>query len=135
MFGRKTALVEIPPPGGLPQRRYIDEVLVPNVLPVKEAFGPGFILHEDNVTAHEQDINLLVHPAMSPDLNPIEHLWDSVDRKVRSIVPLPDNMQELRAAVLRAWDEVTLGNQHPRPFHAKALPCTEESCSRVNGDG
>lgn len=117
MFGRKTALVEIPPPGGLTQRRYIDEVLVPHVLPVKEAFGPGFILQQDNATAHvgrmsrafleENNVNLLVHPAMSPDLNPIEHLWDNVDRKVRAMVPLPDNMQELRAAVLRAWDEVT----------------------------
>ncbi|KAK3932723.1 Transposable element Tcb1 transposase [Frankliniella fusca] len=83
MFGRKMALVEIPHPGGLNQQRYIAEVLVPHVLGRNRAH---------------------LHPAAGQR--------DGTRRqsitKVRAMLPLPDNMDELRAAVLRAWDEVTV---------------------------
>ncbi len=32
---------------------------------------------------HDNEFNLLKRPPQSPDLNPIEHLWDMVEREIR----------------------------------------------------
>ena len=49
-----------------------------------------------------------VWPAQSPDLNPIEWLWDIVDTNVRKRDPLPTSMDALRVAVLEEWSKITL---------------------------
>jgi hypothetical protein len=52
---------------------------------------------------HAQEFTLLQWPAQSPDLNPIEHLWDEVERAVRGLPVLPSNKRQLSDAVLAAW--------------------------------
>ncbi|VVC38994.1 Hypothetical protein CINCED_3A021106, partial [Cinara cedri] len=42
-------------------------------------------------------------PARSPDLNPIEHLWDELKRRVRSHDPAPTTLQDLQYAVVAEW--------------------------------
>ncbi len=32
---------------------------------------------------HDNEFTLLTWPPLSPDLNPIEHLWDVVEREIR----------------------------------------------------
>ena len=44
-------------------------------------------------------------PAKSPDLNPIEHLWDPLKRRVRSL-PKLQNLAELEKNVLRVWQNL-----------------------------
>jgi len=44
-------------------------------------------------------------PAASPDLNPIENVWDWLKREVRR-QPQPGNLQELSRLVARVWDTV-----------------------------
>ena len=73
--------------------RYRDEVLRPIVLPYVGAVGEGFIFQDDNARPHrgrvvqqflaEEGIEVLQPwPAMSPDLSPIEHLWDVLGNAV-----------------------------------------------------
>ncbi|KAJ0060265.1 hypothetical protein NL108_006176, partial [Boleophthalmus pectinirostris] len=42
----------------------------------------------------------------SPDMNPIEHLWDNLDRRVCHRIPLPATVVDLRTALLEEWDTI-----------------------------
>nr|KAF6360073.1 hypothetical protein mMyoMyo1_011031 [Myotis myotis] len=55
---------------------------------------------------HEGDITLLRWPPQSPDLNPIEHLWDKVKKAIRQLVPQPSNLTELDSAIHQAWCQI-----------------------------
>ena len=49
-------------------------------------------------------------PPYSPDCNPIEHCWDQLDRAVRQRDPAPSSLQELRAALLEEWENLSQRN-------------------------
>ena len=48
----------------------------------------------------QEAIELLPWPAMSLDMNPIEHLWDYLGRKVNAHTPKCQNIQELGTALV-----------------------------------
>ncbi|GFX27711.1 transposable element Tcb1 transposase [Trichonephila clavipes] len=41
---------------------------------------------------HQDEFTVLPWPANSPELNPIENLWDHLDRVVRAMDPQPHNL-------------------------------------------
>ncbi|KAJ4442484.1 hypothetical protein ANN_04070 [Periplaneta americana] len=43
-------------------------------------------------------------PARSPDMNPIEHVWDMLGRRVENRRPRPESLQELRRALGEEWE-------------------------------
>ena len=46
-------------------------------------------------------------PAMSPDLNPIEHIWDMLGRRIHSREPPVQNIRQLEAALHREWQQLS----------------------------
>lgn len=110
--GWKSELVLVPPPA-LTAERYIDLILGPHVVPQMQQRGEGSWYQQDNARPHiaiisrqyleAEGVTLLNHPANSPDLNPIENLWDEVDRRVRRRIPQPASLEEMAVAVQEAW--------------------------------
>ncbi|KAJ4432942.1 hypothetical protein ANN_15199, partial [Periplaneta americana] len=74
--------------------RYIKDVLEEHLVRAAIGVGSGFLFVQDNARAHsvavtsdfprENEIVVMECPAISPDLNSIEHLWNLLDTKVRN---------------------------------------------------
>ncbi|GFS50832.1 transposable element Tcb2 transposase [Trichonephila clavipes] len=54
----------------------------------------------------EEGIVRMEWPACSPDMNPIEHVWDALGRRVSGRQPHPQTLQELEKALLEEWDRI-----------------------------
>ncbi len=52
---------------------------------------------------HDNEFTLLKWPPQSPDLNPVEHLWDVVEREINIMDVQPTNLQQLRDAIISIW--------------------------------
>ena len=102
--------------GSLTAHRYIEEILANHVVPFSQNIGDDFILMQDNARPHsamcvteyleEVGINKMNWPACSPDLNPIEHVWDMLGRSVRGREVAPASIHELRLALEEAWGNI-----------------------------
>ena len=95
---------------------YRDNVLAPYVIPFSRRHGRGFVFQDDNARAHRarvvtnylqrRNIQTLPWPAMSPDLSPIEHVWDILGKRVRRRIPQPRTLGELGAALQDEWGRI-----------------------------
>ncbi|GFV73986.1 transposable element Tcb1 transposase [Trichonephila clavipes] len=91
-------------------QRYVHDVLQPHVLPLMERLL-GAIFQQDNARPHttrvSQDclitLNTLLWPARSPDLSPVEHIWDHLGWRDwhRS------SLNELEARFQHIWSEMS----------------------------
>ncbi|GFU34575.1 transposable element Tc3 transposase [Trichonephila clavipes] len=77
------------------------------------ATGAEFLFMDDNSRPHRanivdeclqsEDIICMDWPAYSPDLNPIEHVWDMLGRRIAARQPPSSCLPELRRALLDEW--------------------------------
>ncbi|GFS92898.1 transposable element Tcb2 transposase [Trichonephila clavipes] len=96
--------------GPLTARRYRDEILRPIVVLYAAAIGDDFILRDDNCRPNRANLveDFLFEggtirmewPACSSDMNPIEHVWDALGRRVAGRQPPPQTLQDLERALL-----------------------------------
>ncbi len=56
---------------------------------------------------HDNEFTLLKWPPQSPDLNPIEHIWDVVEREIHIMDVQPTNLQQLRDAIMSIWTKIS----------------------------
>jgi len=54
----------------------------------------------------DSDINLMQWPGQSPDLNPIEHLWDELERRIRQQEPPPASEEKLAEILQEEWNKI-----------------------------
>ena len=88
-------------------KSYREDILLPHVVPFLQDH-PDMTLQHDNATSHTahsvrdflQDRKVSVLPWPAKDLNPIEHVWDLLDRRVRARTMPPRNVQELAGALV-----------------------------------
>lgn len=114
-FYARTAIVTVPRPA-LTADRYIVNILQDHVIPFAPFIGENFLLMQDNARPHnaravthylrETGVNKLDWPPRSPDINPIEHLWDTLKRLIRARNPSPQTLHEVEQAVQEEWENI-----------------------------
>ncbi len=53
-----------------------------------------------------ENIPVIAWPAYSPNMSPIEHVWDALDWHIRQCVPVPANIQQLCTAIEEEWNNI-----------------------------
>jgi hypothetical protein len=97
------------------------EILEKEALPSGKALNPGekWVFQQDNDPKHSsklcknylqtesttQNFDVMIWPPQSPDLSPIELLWDEVDRQVQA--KRPTNKTDLEALIKQVWSEMS----------------------------
>ena len=104
--------------GTLTARRYIDGILYPVLLPLlrRQRQNQNLIFQQDNARPHsarvtqdflrQNGVNVMEWPAVSPDMNPIEHMWDELGRRVHERPNPPRNLRELGLALQQEWQNI-----------------------------
>ncbi|GFV41002.1 transposable element Tc1 transposase [Trichonephila clavipes] len=91
----------------------VTRFLFPYVHLFRGAMGLQFLFMDDNAQCHRtvaaeqllesEDIECMDWPARSPDLNPIEHVWDFLGRRLAARTLTPVTIRELRLALQDEW--------------------------------
>jgi hypothetical protein len=100
--------------GNLTAAVYFEQILLQHVLVAAYGVGHDFVLMHDNARAHVARITRAVlrklhnqemeWPAVIPDLNPIEHVWNRLSRSVCGHPVPPQTLQDLEQTLIEEWN-------------------------------
>ncbi|GFU38849.1 transposable element Tcb2 transposase [Trichonephila clavipes] len=81
-----------------------------------ELLGDSFVFQYDNTRPHRarlvenmleaETIQRMEWPACSPDLNPIDHVWDMLGRRIAARPRPPATVRDLEIALLEEWNSI-----------------------------
>ncbi|UYV76157.1 hypothetical protein LAZ67_13002901 [Cordylochernes scorpioides] len=122
--------------GTMTAQRYVDDVLRPVTLHYLQGV-PNALYQQDNARPHTarisqqalQDVQMLPWPPYSPDLSPIEHVWDIIGRRLHAL-PQPRSEDELWQMVEREWRAIP---QDAIRTLIDSLPRRVAACIAVRG--
>ena len=93
---------------------YINQIQQPEAVPFLQRHGPATLMR-DNAKPHvarisrqflnRNNVNVLPWPAVSPDMNPIENIWDYLGKKVRARGNV-NNLRNLENALIQEWNNI-----------------------------
>jgi transposase len=116
--GRRSQMIAKQNSGNLTAVRYRDEIIHHHLMHVIDRQRELF--QQDNAGPHptrltmdylqENSINVLPWPSKLPDLNPIEHLWDHLDKRVRQRQHLPQTINQLCQMLQQEWRTIPRNN-------------------------
>ena len=113
----------IPKGNSMSQEFYAREILpqyIQEIKALEERYHHRFRLQEDGDPSHGNkstdnpcqrlkraaDLQILIHPTQSPDLNPIEACWQIMKQRLRGRTW--KTVEEFKAAIQQEWDRITI---------------------------
>ncbi|GFS88928.1 DDE_3 domain-containing protein [Trichonephila clavipes] len=120
--------------GTLTGQRYVDDILRPHVGSFFNGL-PGANFQQDNAHPHTTRVfqdslrhfETLPWPACSPDLSPVEHVWDQLKRQM----PSCHSVHDLELAVQDLWAHMPQDNIR---FLFNSMPDRVAACIAAGGD-
>lgn len=94
--------------------KYYVEKVVPIIKKCLKKIKRGVLMHDNarphsaaatNLALAKEKITALDWPPYSPHLNPIEHLWATLHRRIAEVGP--ETLEELKAAATECWESFT----------------------------
>ena len=96
------------PSGSVIKLRYVNQVLRLHNCPIH-------MFQQNNARAHtardflqQHSIRMMPWPALSPDVNPIEHTWDEIQRQLNEVRPRPITAADLNVVLLKIWAAIPM---------------------------
>lgn len=118
--------------------RYRDENIDHIVRPYTSAIDDDFVLMDNNVRLHRagivneylarETIESMDWPAYLPDLNPIEHSWDLLQRQIAKLPVAQTTVEQLADALVKVWRQI------PQQKFTELLILLSGCCEGIGGD-
>ena len=106
--------------GSMNSAEYISvltEELIPEFIRAKNAIPGTWRLMQDNAPCHtansvkaflrQRRVELIEWPPYSPDLNPIENLWQWMKRQLETNYPVCQSAEEIEERIFEIWKTIT----------------------------